>query len=85
MAAAWEPPPPTRPPKILCFSTASTELSSHESLGSKLRRGLRVAVRMCQISVVMGPVLVTFPFIYLARKVLPWLANKCVLLIERCV
>jgi hypothetical protein len=46
------------------------------SLGERLRYYLRVISRATEVSLVMTPLLVTFPFVYLTRNIFPWLRNK---------
>jgi hypothetical protein len=57
-------------------STSTVGRQQRRSLGERLRYYLRVISRATEVSLVMTPLLVTFPFVYLTRNIFPWLRNK---------
>lgn len=78
----WALPPPHPLPQTLALSpaAATTDITSTTSKRGSWRRRwkryLRAFFRACQVTLVMTPLGVTFPFVYVTRNVFPWLRDK---------
>lgn len=73
-------PPATSQSQIICLSKAAERGAIQDRRWYKrITKFLRTFYRACQVTVMISPLFVTFPFMYLTRKIFPLLRRKYVL------
>ncbi len=83
----WRVPAAAAAARILCLSTAAAGAPETDRCGQPLagrregvlaraRRFFRAVFRACQVTLLLSPLAVTFPFMYLSRQWLPGLRRR---------